>query len=272
MPWKRLETFAQRPLVKGAGAAWAVRNAWMGAISIVSGVGVLWKWGSSNMLAPLFAILTAFAAFMCLRVAIEPGVSSAVVAWGRSRIKSQWTQITGAPATSVNRPIELTPRAERDRPSQIDHLCRLRLYEEQLPRFEDAISKAKTTKDTLLSLYSEAMTGGLLDASRSKLDNAEYEFIAALQSADMVYRNVFRQFINMSLTDPVRRQNHPIEGLKHLPDDRHRREYQLLHDRIASLNANEGAMRGAFIDAIKTSRAAVCEQAERSIANEQQGK
>lgn len=106
MPFERIQSLANHPIIKRLSALGTLSNAWAGLFAVLSGLGVLWAWGSTSMLAPMVAILTGLVAFLTLRVLLDPELGPKTVTLLKSRLGIRGEPSSPSPAAVTHPPYQ----------------------------------------------------------------------------------------------------------------------------------------------------------------------
>jgi hypothetical protein len=252
---ERIEDVTKKPLIRTALSAYDLYSL---AAALIGGAYVMWRWGTSHMMGPLVATLTAFTAFMCLRIALEPEVAQRVLAWGKGKL--------GLRQDKTPTPHAVPPPAET---TAVDHLCMLWLYQQQIPRFDTEIERAKKAKTRVEAAFAKAMEGPLDDVTQAELNNQIFVFMDALTNANDAYRICLHIDRNLAL-NPRSPSQIPIEGLEKLPNDELKREFRAFHDRVESMTQKEGSMRESLVYAANATQQAISKAAHRAIDDAKQ--
>ena len=241
----------------------ATGNTLAGLASIVGGVGggvyVFWQWGTTHMLGPLVAILTAFAAFVCVRVALDPEMGPRAMAHLKSKLGLSASE---TPTLEDRDRGTLAFSPHQPDPTTADQLAMAWLWQNQKPNFSSRLETARAKRDELEALYQHAVRGEII--SPTTLRQLGFEFSTALQEADSIYRNCFEKPSNMSLTNPYRAGTLPLEGMSKLPEDV-QPIFRQFRERVQSLEAHGQEMLETFDHAIQGAQSAVSGAAHEAI-------
>jgi hypothetical protein len=250
--WQKIN---DQPVVRALNFFGGVGQSLSGVGALVAGGYVAWQYGSKYMLGPLAAVLTAFAAFVCLRIALDPD-------WA-PRAAMLLKQKLGYPILPAPTVLPHQPAAPKE-PTASEQLSMLWLVKREFKEFQKHATRAEGMVQDIKAGFEAVKAGGYI-ADGKTLDNCLDEFTIGLLTCDAIYRNCFRIDANMSLTSPYIRSHHPIEGMDRLPDDRLKHDYRKFHDRLNSMMQEMPKMRNFFLTEINDLESAISRIAENAI-------
>lgn len=163
----------------------ALYDLWGIAAAVVSMASVLIGWWRESMFTPLVAIITAFVAYMAIRIAMEPGIVPAAQTWARKK--------AGLP--DKEKPVEAPtkPANSSNSPSLQEYMARWHLLKNQVFELDAINAEIEHLKPQCIALLNSPSEG-----KPAEKPQALREWDNVLQRLDIVFGRCFQEDSNIA--------------------------------------------------------------------------